>query len=353
MKKKKTAIKAKHYLYMALLLAVVACGFVYYYFFSSFSACTEKQYVYIDDDDTQDSVFVKLKPWASKHGMVGFTTLARHSSFGERIRAGRYAVVPGESAFTLLRHMKNGVQDPLNITIPEVRTLDRLAAVLGNRLMADSCQFSELFADTCFIDSLGYNRQTLPSLFIPNTYSIYWNVTPKAFVERMVKEHQRFWNNDARKERAAAMNLTENEVATLASIIDEETANNGEKPMIAGMYLNRLRLRNSEYPQGMPLQADPTVKFACGDFTLKRIYHKLLLTDSPYNTYIYPGLPPGPIKIASVAGIDAVLHYVEHDYLYMCAKEDFSGTHNFAKTYSEHLINAAKYVAALNKRGIK
>ena len=176
---------------------------------------------------------------------------------------------------------------------------------------------------------------------------------------RLKKEHDRFWNNN-RTAKAQALGLTPEEVCTVASIIDEETANNAEKPMIAGMYLNRLK-------KGMPLQADPTIKFALKNFALKRIYHDMLKFDSPYNTYKNVGLPPGPIKIASVAGIDAVLNRVDHDYLYMCAKEDFSGTHNFAKTYQEdfsgthnfaktyqeHLRNAAKYSKALNERGIK
>lgn len=165
-------------------------------------------------------------------------------------------------------------------------------------------------------------------------------------MERMQKEHDRFWENDGRIAKAQELGLSETEVATIASIIDEETANNAEKPMIAGMYCNRLRI-------GMPLQADPTIKFALKDFALRRIYKKLLTVDSPYNTYVNEGLPPGPIKIASIAGIDAVLNQVKHDYLYMCAKEDFSGTHNFAVTYQEHLRNAAKYSKALNERGIK
>ena len=164
-------------------------------------------------------------------------------------------------------------------------------------------------------------------------------------MERMQKEHNHFWNGE-RTAKATALGLTPNEICTMASIIDEETANNAEKPMIAGMYLNRLK-------QGMPLQADPTIKFAMKRFELKRIYHEMLRYDSPYNTYKNTGLPPGPIKIASIKGIDAVLNRVAHDFLYMCAKEDFSGTHNFARTYSEHLKNAAKYTKALNERGIK
>ncbi len=182
-------------------------------------------------------------------------------------------------------------------------------------------------------------------MFVPNTYDMYWDVSIDNLLQRMKKEHDRFWKGD-REAKAAQINLTPAEVATLASIIDEETTDNAEKPMIAGMYINRLRV-------GMPLQADPTIKFALKQFELKRIYNKLLDTDSPFNTYANKGLPPGPIKIASIKGIDAVLNYVKHDYLYMCAKEDFSGSHNFAKTYQEHLKNASKYTQALNARGIQ
>jgi len=190
-----------------------------------------------------------------------------------------------------------------------------------------------------------YDTCSLPSLFVPNTYEVYWNISPSQLMQRMIKEHDRFWDGE-RTAKASALGLTVNQVCTLASIIDEETANVGEKPMIAGMYLNRLK-------QDMPLQADPTVKFAMKNFGARRIYYDMLTFDSPYNTYRNTGLPPGPIKIASVKGIDAVLNAVQHDYLYMCAKEDFSGTHNFATTYQEHLQNAARYSKALNQRGIK
>jgi UPF0755 protein len=161
----------------------------------------------------------------------------------------------------------------------------------------------------------------------------------------MEREHEAFWN-EKRMAAADTLGLTPIEVCTLASIIDEETANNPEKPMIAGMYLNRLKA-------GMPLQADPTVKFAMRRFEIRRVYRDMLNYDSPWNTYRNAGLPPGPIKIASQKGIDAVLNHVKHDYLYMCAKEDFSGTHNFARTYKEHQENAARYTKALNERGVK
>ena len=211
--------------------------------------------------------------------------------------------------------------------------------------MIDSAEIAEHLADDAFCSKYGHDTATIMALFIPDTYEVYWNISLERLMEKMQKSNQRFWNAN-RKQKADALGLTPVEISTMASIIDEETANNGEKPMIAGMYYNRLKIN-------MPLQADPTIKFAHKDFALRRIYNKLLTIDSPYNTYKNAGLPPGPIKIASLAGIDAVLNLVNHNYLYMCAKEDFSGTHNFAVTYQEHLRNAARYAKALNERGIK
>ena len=223
--------------------------------------------------------------------------------------------------------------------------MDRLAAQLSKKLMLDSTTIAQALLSEKTCNKYGYDTCTISAMFVPDTYEVYWDISIDALLQRMQREHDHFWKGE-RTVKAEARNLTPVQVATLASIIDEETANTAEKPMIAGMYLNRLKSH-------MPLQADPTVKFALKQFELKRIYNKLTRFQSPYNTYINEGLPPGPIKIASIKGIDAVLNAVNHDYLYMCAKEDFSGTHNFAKTYAEQLKNAARYSKALNENGIK
>ena len=337
--------KAKYLLIAAVvcLIGIIALG--YYFFFTDFSDNTETQYLYVDDDDTIDSVLTKLRPMASEHGITGFSTLIRHTDYVDEPRTGRYAIIPGESTWKFMYKMKTGQQQALMLTIPESRTVRKLAGVLGRKLMIDSVQIAEALTDNEYCKKWAYDTCTIPALFVPNTYEVYWNVSLDKFIERMVKEHDAFWTAERRK-KAEAAELTPDEVCTLASIVDEETANTAEKPMVAGMYINRLRL-------GMPLQADPTVKFALQKFELRRIYHDMLFFDSPYNTYRNTGLPPGPIKIASVKGIDAVLDYVHHDYVYMCAKEDFSGTHNFAINYAEHLRNAARYAKALNERGIK
>lgn len=344
------------------ILVLVATGIIgaiiYYFFFTSFARQidvnddNQTTYVLIDDDDNIDSVYTKLKPIATHHGLNAFSTLVRHSNYADNIRSGRYIIEQGEGAFVVFRRLQNGKQTPVRLTIPSVRTIDRLAAELSKRLMIDSITIASALTDNKTCKSLGYDTATIACMFIPNTYEVYWNTTLETFLERMKKESDLFWN-DERTGRANNMGLTKNEVITLASIVDEETNNDDEKPTVAGMYYNRLMLRTPQYPNGMPLQADPTIKFALKKFELKRIYNNMLFIDSPYNTYRYAGLPPGPIRIPTIKGIDAVLNYRHHNFLYMCAKEDLSGTHRFATTYQEHRANAERYAKALNERGIK
>lgn len=331
---------------IAIAVCVVVVFFIcYYYFFSSMSAKENSIFVYIDDNDNIDSVYAKLEPVSNGHSMAAFKLLVKCSSYTDNIRTGRYEIEDGNGAFTVFRKLKNGLQSSVNLTIPSVRTVDKLAGTISKKMMMDSLSLYNALTDSATCAKYGYTPQTILCMFIPNTYELYWNISVDKFLEKMDKECKKFWNFE-RTQKAKAMNLTKEEVITMASIVDEETANDKEKPMIAGMYYNRLKA-------GMPLQADPTIKFALNDFSIKRIYNNMLMVKSPYNTYKNIGLPPGPIRIPTVAGIDAVLNHVHHNYLYMCAKEDFSGTHNFAETYEEHLKNAAKYSEALNHRGIK
>ncbi len=325
---------------VALLLVVL----MLYMLFWPVGKTNKAAYIMIDQDDTKDSVFTKLEPVVTPTALKTIKFLTSMTSYGDHIRTGRYEVGK-EGAFTTFRHIKNGIQAPLMLTIPSVRTLDRLAEEVGKRMMFSSNELLDSLQDSTVCHRYGFTKETIPCMFIPNTYDLFWNTSITNFLDRMKKEYDRFWTS-ARKEKAKTIGLTPEEVTTLASIVEEETANDGEKPMVAGMYINRLNI-------DMLLQADPTVKFALKNFEAKRIYNSMLSADSPYNTYKYKGLPPGPIRIPSVVGIDAVLNHTHHDYLYMCAKEDFSGTHNFAKTFSEHQANAAKYVKALNERGIK
>lgn len=342
----------RNILIIAAACILIICGVTYYYFFSSMSAKDTTEYVYIDNDDNIDSVTVKLEKISTPHAISAFKMLAGYSKYTENIRTGRYAIEPGEGAAVTFRRLKNGLQTPVNLTIPSVRTVERLSAQLSEKLMIDSATICNALKDEKTCKELGFDTTTVICMFIPNTYDIYWNTSAENLLKRMKKEYSRFWDEE-RMARAANIGMSPTEIMTLASIVDEETANDQEKPMVAGMYCNRLKLRNSEYPDGMPLQADPTIKFAWKRFDLRRIYNKLLNIDSPYNTYRRTGLPPGPIRIPSIAGIEAVLNHTKHDYLYMCAKEDFSGTHNFARTYEEHMANARRYTQTLNQRGIK
>ena len=308
-----------------------------YLFFGIPGNGSEENIIYIDKDDTPDSVFNKANlGWRGK--LINNVMPYKH------VRTGRYAIEPNMDILTLYRKLRNGQQDPILLTIPNSRTMEHLAVAISKKLMLDSLTLVNAFTDEEFCQQMGYNTATLPALFIPNTYEVYWDISLEGLMTRMQKENKAFWNTE-REKKAKALNLTHEEICTLASIVDEETANDAEKPIIAGLYLNRLR-------KGMLLQADPTVKFATGEFSLRRILGKHLQTESPYNTYINIGLPPGPIRIASIVGLDAVLNHREHNYLYMCAKADFSGTHEYAATFNEHKKNARHYIRALNARNI-
>lgn len=325
-------------------LATVSLIAIWYVFFTPMSASGKEHHINIDTDDNIDSVVTKLSKVATKHSTAAFKMLSSLRGYDKRIRTGRYTL-GNKGAFTTFRDFAGGRQTPLMLTIPSVRTKERLAEELSERMMFSQENLLNALNDSATCQHYGYTPETILCMFIPNTYDVYWDTTLESFLDRMKKECGKFWTQ-IRRGKAKAIGMTEEEIVTLASIVDEETANNAEKPMVAGMYINRLR-------EGMLLQADPTVKFALKRFELKRIYHDMLTIDSPYNTYKYKGLPPGPIRIPSISGIDAVLDYTHHDYLYMCAKEDFSGTHNFAKTYEDHKLNAQKYAKALNERGIK
>lgn len=332
----------KKFLWLVAGLAIVVAGAAFFtYYLISAEAPNSKEgpgrLIFIDRDDTADSVKVKSE--------LGWRWDLYNKVFSFRPRTGRYHVEPGTTCLQLFRHLRNGAQEPMNLVVPTARTMEKLASVLSQSLMVDSAEIAQALTDSSYCNTHGYTTATIPALFIPNTYEVYWDISVDKLVERMESENNRFWTAE-RKSKAEACGMSREEVATLASIVDEETANNAEKPIIAGLYINRLRL-------GMPLQADPTVKFAVRDFTLRRILNKHLQVESPYNTYRVVGLPPGPIRIPSIAGLDAVLNHTEHSYLYMCAKEDFSGTHNFAKNLSEHYQNARRYVRALNERGIR
>lgn len=260
-------------------------------------------------------------------------------------KVGSYVIDSSITVRALYNRLTYGMQAPISLQFNSSRLPGQIYRRLGRQLMVDSLDIARAMNDTLLLRSLNVPDTTLVYYLIPNTYEVYWDITAEDLVRRLSEESQQFWGK-SRRSKAESLGLSPYEVINLAAIVQEESAKVDEYPMIAGLYINRLNI-------GMPLQADPTIKFALQDFGLRRIFHSHLKVDSPYNTYLNKGLPKGPIRIPSIAAIDGVLNAIRHDYVYMCAKEDFSGYHNFAATYSEHQQNAKRYVEALNKRGIK
>ena len=277
--------------------------------------------------------------------LARFERVASLKGLSKSVRAGRYILKEGMSAKSVVGMFRGGMQSPVRLTFNNIRTLPQLAGRLAEQIEPDSVTLLAHLSSPEVAEKYGFKPEEMIGMFIPNTYEVWWNITPEGLTERMKKEYDNFWNEE-RVAKLVRTRLTQKEVSTLASIICEETRMTDEMPTMAGVYINRLR-------RGMLLQADPTVKFALGDFTIRRVLNRHLEVDSPYNTYKYAGLPPSPICMPSIKGIDAVLNYKESNYLYFCAKEDFSGYHNFARTLSEHNQNARRYANALNKAGIR
>lgn len=326
-----------------VILAILCIG--YYFLKSPMLKGGETRYVYIDKDDNTDSLYAKLDTISKPHALKGFKFAADKKDLATNLKLGRYALDSKTGAWDFLNTLIRGEQTPLNVPIPSARTLDKLAVAVSKKLALDSLELLSALQDSTVCAKYGYTPRTIASMFIPDSYNMYWTVSVDEFLDRMKKECDRYWNEE-RMAKAKAIGLTPVEVSTLASIVTEETRATKEKATVAGLYINRLK-------KGMLLQSDPTVKFAMQDFAVKRILNRMLSIDNPYNTYKYKGLPPGPIRIPLREDLEAVLNYEHHDYIYMCAKEDFSGTHNYARTEAEHRANAARYHKALNERGIK
>ncbi|MBD5266986.1 MAG: endolytic transglycosylase MltG [Bacteroides sp.] len=302
----------------------------------------EPRWIYVHGGETEEGLKATL---GSELGTAGERAATLWSLFGGDVAKahGAYRIAPGSSPARIYRMLKNGAQTPVKLTFNNIRTMGQLAARVAECVEADSAAF--MAACDSVLPPLGFKRAEYAAAFLPDTYEFYWTSSPEKIVERLSGFRNSFWNDD-RRAKAKALGLTPVQVATVASIAEEETNDRQERGIVARLYLNRVH-------KGMKLQADPTVKYAVGDFALRRITGAHLGVNSPYNTYRVEGLPPGPIRVAAAATLDAVLDSKPHDYLYMCAKEDFSGRHNFAKDYATHQENARRYHKALNARGIK
>lgn len=300
--------------------------------------------LYVPTGATFEVVLDSLKKKEALGDIVSFAFVARLVGYRDNVKPGRYLLKKNSTNLDLIKRLKRGGQEPVNLTFNNIRTLPEFAAKISDKMEFDSVALMKLLTNKEFIGKLGYDENTIMSMFIPNTYQLYWTVKPEEFIERMKNENERFWN-ETRRKKAKSIGLTPVQVITVASIVEAETNQDKEKTTIAGVYMNR-------YKSGMKLQADPTVKFAIGDFSLKRINSSHTAFDSPYNTYKNIGLPPGPINLPSIVSIDAVLDYEKHKYLYFCASADAIGFHDFAETFEGHRKNAKEYQAYLNKLNI-
>ena len=341
----KKIIKISKFLKISAIAVTLVFAYVLYIFFlpNISPLKNDKSYLCIPENSSYNDVIRLINEQTNITSTATFKQVAVLLRY-KKIRAGRYEIKQGMNNFSLIRILRSGRQAPVRLTFNNIRTKEQLAARLSTQLRADSASLINLMNDTAYMATYGLNPNTAVALFIPDTYEVFWNLNAEGVFNRMKKEYDKFWNQE-RKAKAKNIPLTPVEVCTLASIVEEETNSKAERPMVAGLYINRLK-------SDMPLQADPTLKFAVGDFSIKRLKLEHILKISPYNTYRNHGLPPGPIRVASANAIDAVLNYAKHDYIYMCAKETFNGEHNFAVSYAEHQNNARKYQKALDDRKI-
>ncbi|MBC6366923.1 endolytic transglycosylase MltG [Algoriphagus sp. AK58] len=334
-------------LLISISVLAISMTFYFYQVFFSPNTLVESDQPYMLKIPT-NSVFKNVadKLYNDKviNDALSFGFVSKVLGYQEAVKPGLYKIDPKMNNLQLVRMLRSGAQVPVKVTFNNVRTKEDLAEKITANLEVTEEQFLGLIQDSVYIRKFDFEEETIMSMFIPNTYEFWWNTSPEALFDRMYKEYQAFWTEE-RKQKAQALGLSQKEVSTLASIVQAESQKADERPKIAGVYLNRLKI-------GMALQADPTLVYATGDFTLKRILNIHKEIDSPYNTYKNTGLPPGPINLPDINSLNAVLNAEKHNYMYFCAKEDFSGYHAFAVTYNEHLTNARRYQAALNSAKI-
>jgi UPF0755 protein len=313
-------------------------------FVSNVSIDSDQEIFYIPTGSGFDDVMSGLEDKGIIENQKSFLWVAGKKGYDQNVKPGRYKISSGMSNNELINMLRAGNQDPVMVVFNNMRSLDYVAGKVSHYLETDSVTLARYLTGKDLPAKYGFDAATFTSMFIPETYEFFWTATPEEFTDRMHREYEKFWEGE-RDRKAEKMEMTRAEVVTLASIVDEETLFDDENSRVAGVYMNRLE-------QGVPLQADPTLKFALGDFSRQRILNEDKQIDSPYNTYKYKGLPPGPISIPSISAIDGVLDYEKNKYLYFCAKSDFSGYHAFARTYSQHMKNARAYQRALNSRRI-
>ncbi|AOZ99922.1 MULTISPECIES: endolytic transglycosylase MltG [Flavobacterium] len=335
--------------FITIISALIIYGFVLIsQIFSDNTKFAENEvYVHIPTDATYQQALDSLTLYVTN--LDRFEMVANKMSYPENVKSGRFLLTKGMNSYELVKAMRNNVAVKLAFNNQE--RIENLAGRVGSQIEADSLSLLNSFKDSIFLKENGFTEENVLSMFIPNTYEVYWNTSAEKFRDKMIKEYRNFWDKE-RVAKAEKQGLTPIEVTTLASIVHKESVKKDERPRIAGVYLNRLRA-------GMPLQADPTVIFAKkkkdNDFNqvIKRVFYNDLFLSSPYNTYKVVGLPPGPIAMPDITALEAVLNPEKNDFIYFCASVDRFGYHEFAATLAEHNINAKKYSDWVNAQGIK
>jgi UPF0755 protein len=341
--------KTKIYLIVIITFSVLLTSLSFYFYQAFFSpnALVDKEEPYllkIPSNATFQQVSDSLYSNEIINDLITFSFVAKVLKYQEAVKPGLYTIPVKTNNLNLVRLLRSGNQTPVKVTFNNVRTKEDLADKITKNLEINEDHFMLLVMDSVYIRKFGFEEETIMSMFIPNTYEFWWNTSAENLFDRMYREYENFWT-ETRKEKARSIGLDQKEVSTLASIVQAETQKADERAKVAGVYMNRLRIN-------MPLQADPTLVFAVGDFGIKRVLNVHKEIESPYNTYKYTGLPPGPINLPEISALEAVLNYENHQYLYFCAKDDFSGYHAFATNLSDHLNNARRYQSALNKAKI-
>jgi UPF0755 protein len=345
---KKGVKKSTKIILGVLLVGLLIAGSYAYGIYNTYlkdNVTGNHEYLYVRTGWTYEQLIADLKAKSDVLKDINtFEDAAAKMNLAKNLKPGRYALSGNLNNRTLINKLKAGNQDPVKLKFQNIRTKENFAAYLAKNMEADSLAFIKVLDSAALVEKYGFTKDNVYTMFIPNTYEFYWNISPLEFFEKMQKQYDKFWTPE-RKAKAEKLNLTPIKATILASIVDWEALYDKEMPTIARLYQNRLN-------KGILLQADPTVIYANNDFTIKRVTRTHLAVSSKYNTYKYAGLPPGPIMMPSIKAIDAVLNPATNNYIYMCAKEDFSGYHNFAETRAEHEINANKYRAEMNKRKI-
>ncbi len=332
-----------------IILILAGAGIAYYLYRQilapNVSVTNQNEFVYLPTGSTFSQVVDSLQASGRLQNTASFKWVAERMGYPEKIKPGKYQLRDGMNNRELVQLLRSGKQVPVKLIFNNIRTKSDLAGKISRQLEVDSLQLLQLLNDSTVVSPLGFNTENILCMFIPNTYEVYWNMSAEKFFKKMDAEYENFWNK-TRLQKAKDAGLTPIQVSVLASIVQSETSRNSEKSTIAGVYMNRLR-------KNWKLEADPTLIYAMNDFSIKRVLNEYKEIDSPYNTYKYFGLPPGPICLPEISSLEAVLNFSSHDYMYFCAREDLSGYHSFASDLKTHMLNARRYQAELNRRNIR